>query len=96
MSIAISYSAPKKSEWMRTCSPRLPKSGGPPNGLHQVDEYITGLEDWRTWGDEICLKFLPDLIQHLGATETRFRRENRCMSGSSCPGKVGMGEIRSP
>ncbi|CAK9023418.1 unnamed protein product [Durusdinium trenchii] len=31
--------------------------------LKTVDEYITGLEDWRTWGDEICLKFLPDLIQ---------------------------------
>lgn len=29
----------------------------------KVDDYITRMEDWRTWGDEICLKFLPDVIQ---------------------------------
>ncbi|CAJ1386904.1 unnamed protein product [Effrenium voratum] len=26
------------------------------------EEYLSKMEDWRTWGDEICLKFLPDLI----------------------------------
>eukprot|EP00434_Breviolum_minutum_P000946 symbB.v1.2.000832.t2/scaffold37.1/size397765/4 len=29
----------------------------------KVDDYITRMEDWRTWGDEICLKFLPDVIK---------------------------------
>jgi hypothetical protein len=29
----------------------------------QVEDYIQRMEDWRTWGDEICLKFLPDIIQ---------------------------------
>lgn len=29
----------------------------------KVEDYIQRMEDWRTWGDEICLKFLPDIIQ---------------------------------
>eukprot|EP00747_Dinoflagellata_sp_TGD_P198779 gnl/TRDRNA2_/TRDRNA2_71874_c1_seq1.p1 gnl/TRDRNA2_/TRDRNA2_71874_c1~~gnl/TRDRNA2_/TRDRNA2_71874_c1_seq1.p1 ORF type:complete len:252 (+),score=46.48 gnl/TRDRNA2_/TRDRNA2_71874_c1_seq1:88-756(+) len=27
-----------------------------------VDKYIKRMRDWRTWGDAICLHFLPDLI----------------------------------
>lgn len=32
-------------------------------GLGKVEDYIRKMEDWTTWGDEICLKFIPDIIK---------------------------------
>lgn len=32
-------------------------------GEMDVEEYVSRMEDWRTWGDAICLSFIADLIQ---------------------------------
>mgnify|MGYP002804773134 CR=1 FL=1 len=29
----------------------------------EVDNYIASMSNCRTWGDEICLTFLPDIVQ---------------------------------
>jgi len=32
-------------------------------GTVRVDDYIKEMEDWHTWGDAICLRFLPDIVK---------------------------------
>merc|ERR1712224_274131 len=31
-------------------------------GEQHPEEYVSRMEEWRTWGDAICLSFIPDLI----------------------------------
>lgn len=33
-------------------------------GMEGVNEYVSRMQDWQTWGDAICLHFLPDIIGH--------------------------------
>mmetsp|Transcript_40791 Transcript_40791/g.74520 ORF Transcript_40791/g.74520 Transcript_40791/m.74520 type:complete len:570 (-) Transcript_40791:195-1904(-) len=44
---------------MRKCSTEVEKMLG---GEMDVEEYTRRMGEWQTWGDGICLKFLPDLI----------------------------------